>query len=257
MDEYYRRFPERPSVLALTGTDLYRDLARRPAARRSVQLATHLVALNHEAGKALPAEARRKLQIILQSAEPLGKKPRRSTDWLDVVVAGHLRSEKDPLRCAMAVRNLPVESRIRVTHIGRALTNRFRLLAEQEMRRNARYRWLGELPRAEARRWIARSHILAMTSRSEGGASVIAEAIVDGTLVVGTDIPGIRGMIGADYPALFPAGDTSALRSLLVRLETDARFRDRVAKRCQQLAPRFSPQREKQDWIRLLDDIAP
>jgi hypothetical protein len=54
-------------VVALTGTDLYVDLARSAAARRSVELADRLIALQSRARRALPARLRRKLRVIHQS----------------------------------------------------------------------------------------------------------------------------------------------------------------------------------------------
>ena len=60
--------PDRPLMVVLTGTDLYRDLATDRAAQRSLALATHLVVLNRRGAAHLPAAMRRKTAVILQSA---------------------------------------------------------------------------------------------------------------------------------------------------------------------------------------------
>ena len=46
------------------------------------------------------------------------------------------------------------------------------------METNPRYRWLGNLPHWQARRRLARSRLLVVSSKMEGGANVISEALV-------------------------------------------------------------------------------
>ena len=126
-------------------------------------------------------------------------------------------------------------------------------LAEQA--RNARYRWLGPLSRARTRRLIAQSNVLVLSSRMEGGANVISEAIVDHTPVLASCIPGSIGLLGADYPGFYPFGDTAALRSLLERAETERAFYKDLIARCANLAPLFQPERERKAWQRLLSEL--
>lgn len=153
------RHPERRVVVALTGTDLYHDLATSRAARRSLELADRLILLQEAGRRALPAAQRRKARVIHQSVvtprAPAGARSRRS---FDVCVLAHLRAVKDPLRAAVAVRDLPMGSRIRVVHLGSALDPGLALRASREMERNPRYRWLGERSRRSALRRLARSH---------------------------------------------------------------------------------------------------
>ena len=115
----------------------------------------------------------------------------------DFCVAGHLRAVKDPFRAAYAVRQLPRNSRIRVLHAGKAMEASMMRKARAEEARNARYyKWLGPLSRARTRRLIAQSRILVLSSRMEGGANVISEAVVDGTPVIASRIPGSVGLLG-------------------------------------------------------------
>ena len=129
-----------------------------------------------------------------------------------------------------------------------------RALAEQA--RNPRYRWLGPLSRGRTRRLIARSQILVLSSRLEGGANVISEAVVDGTPVLASHIPGSVGLLGADYPGYFPMGDTHALADLLRRAETDAGFYRRLKTHGARLARIFRPSEERHRWRSLLREIA-
>src|SRR5260370_17800024 len=91
----------------------------------------------------------------------------------------------------------------------------------------------------------------------EVGANVISEAIVDGTAVLASRIPGSVGLLGADYPGFYPFGDTQALRNLLLRAETDSMFYRELLSRCAKLSPLFRPARERAAWKRLLDEVTP
>ncbi len=250
-------YPDRPIVVALGGTDLYRHIHRSQRARRALQLARRLIVLQPCAVQELPSEYREKCRVILQSAVPLRAPAKPSARFFDVAVVGHLRPVKDPFRTALAARCLPRSSRIRVLHIGAALTDSMRRRAEREMLRNARYRWLGALPPGRTRRRMTACRLLAHTSRTEGGANVITEAIVDGLPVVSSRIPGSVGLLGDDYPGYFETGNTRQLADMLLRAETDpaqiAALRQCVTAR----QPLFTPERERAAWERLLGEVLP
>jgi putative glycosyltransferase (TIGR04348 family) len=254
---FRKAHPERPLIVALTGTDLYRDLPRSRPATRSLELADRLVVLQAQALQDLPAGKRRKARVILQSAEPVAAPPPKSRTTFEVCVLGHLRHEKDPFRTALALRLLPESSRVRVTHAGEALSHAMAARARQAMERDPRYRWVGGVPRGQARRLLARSHLLVLSSLMEGGANVISEALVDGVPVLASRILGSVGLLGARYPGYFPLRNTEALARLLHRAETDEDFYRRLADWCAALAPQFEPARERQAWHDLLAELAP
>lgn len=249
--------PEAPVILCLAGTDLYRDIRTSAAARRALEAATRLVLLQPEGASELPARLRRRARVILQSAERPPAAPRRSSRTFDVAVLAHLRPVKDPLRAALASRRLPEGSRVRVLLVGGAISTALAARARAEEKRNPRFRWLGELPRWKARRVLARSRLLSVTSRTEGGANVVSEAIACGVPVVASRIPGNVGLLGRDYPGYFPRGDTAALAALLARAEADPEFLRRLERACRRLAPGFRPGREREAWRRLLEEIGP
>jgi glycosyltransferase involved in cell wall biosynthesis len=70
---------------------------------------------------------------------------------------------------------------------------------------------------------IKRCHLLLLPSLMEGGANVLIEAVTSGVPVLGSDIAGNRGMLGADYPGWF-AGATQRSGALISRVATDARY---------------------------------
>jgi glycosyltransferase involved in cell wall biosynthesis len=120
---------------------------------------------------------------------------------------------------------------------------------------DSRYRWIGEVPRWQARRILARSRLLVLSSRMEGGANVISEALVDGVPVVASRIPGSEGMLGERYPGFFPVGDTRALGRLLLRAASEPEFYNQLKRWCDRLAPLFEPARERETWKRLLREL--
>jgi putative glycosyltransferase (TIGR04348 family) len=252
---FHRLHPGRPLVVAMTGTDLYGDLPRNRWAACSVEWATRLVVLQPEGIAAVPARFRAKARAILQSSMPPAGKVAPPRGELRIFVAGHLRAVKDPFRAAMAARLLPVSSRIRVFHLGRALTPGAGSRARREMARNPRYRWLGEVPRRRALRILAGSRLMILSSRIEGGANILSEALVAGVPVLASRIPGSVGILGRDYPGFFPPGDTRRLAALMERAESDPRFLARLAAACRRLASRHRPAREREAWKRLLREV--
>jgi len=246
-----------PLVVGLTGTDLYDDIHTRPDAMESLGLATRLVLLQPLGRAMLPAAVQDKARVIYQSVQvPPRAEPIRA-DVFEVCVMGHLRPVKDPLRTAMAVRLLPAASRIQVLHVGGALSEELAEQARAEAAVNRRYHWLGELPRSEALGVLSRCRLLSLTSKSEGGANAISEAVVAGVPVISSHIDGSIGLLGGDYPGYFHVGDTQALANLLWRAETDTNFYGTLRDCCARLRPMFEPAREKQSWEILLGELFP
>jgi putative glycosyltransferase (TIGR04348 family) len=246
--------PGRPLIVALTGTDLYKGIRHDPKARQALAWAWRLVVLQPLGVRALPQRWRAKARVILQSSESPPGRPAPDRRVFQVCVLGHLRPVKDPFRTARAARLLPAASRVRVVHLGAALTPEMAEQVRAETAANERYRWLGDLPRWRALRILARSRLLVLTSLLEGGANVLSEAIAAGVPVLASRIPGSIGILGARYPGCFRVGDTQALARLLRRAETDAAFYRRLQTWCRKLRPLVSPVRERQTWRRLLEE---
>jgi putative glycosyltransferase (TIGR04348 family) len=249
--------PRAPLVLALTGTDLYQDLPHHPDARRALELCNRSIVLQPLAIHEIPERYRAKASVILQSASPPPDIPPPREDIFEIAVVGHLRAVKDPFRAAEAVRRLPSLSRIRISHYGAALEAGLAERAEQEMRSNPRYRWMGEVSRDEAMRGMGRSRLVAVTSLSEGGPNVISEALACGVPVLSSRIAGSLGLLGEDYPGTFEVGDTAGLAALMLRAEQDSLFRAGLRARCAALEPRIRPAAERQALGHLLADLAP
>jgi glycosyltransferase involved in cell wall biosynthesis len=123
------------------------------------------------------------------------------------------------------------------------------------MATNPRYHWLGELPRWQALRVLARSHVLVLSSLTEGGANVISEALAVGVPIVASRIAGSIGLLGEEYPGYFPVEDTAALARVLEQVECDRRVYQELQAWCTRLAPLVQPERELQTWAHLLQEL--
>lgn len=158
---FHRERPGQPLIVALTGTDLYRDLERSKRAQESLELATRIVVLQPKAFDDLPAHLHGKTRAIYQSVRPFPHRPNLQSpiSKFQVCVIGHLRDVKDPFRAAMAARLLPASSRIQVVHAGGAMNDRMAERARREMQINPRYRWIGEQPHWRVRQILVRSQL--------------------------------------------------------------------------------------------------
>jgi putative glycosyltransferase (TIGR04348 family) len=255
IEQFRRLYPSRPLIVALTGTDLYSDIKTSAEAQESLEMATRLIVLQSKGTEELPSHLREKTRVIYQSVVGPKRPLAKSETTFDVCVLGHLREVKDPFRTALAARLLPETSRIRVLHVGKALNEDMMATAQAEAKVNPRYHWLGELKRWQARGVLARSHISVLSSQMEGGANVISEALAVPVPVLASRISGSIGLLGQDYPGYFTVGDTQALARLLQRVESDAAFYQTLAEWCRRLAPLVHPDRERESWHCLLQEL--
>jgi putative glycosyltransferase (TIGR04348 family) len=255
MERYRSARPAAPLVLALTGTDVYGAIHTHAEARRALELATRLVVLQSLAVAELPPAVKARARVIYQSVPTPRTRPAPRTDVFEVGVLGHLRPVKDPFRTALASRLLPPTSRLRVLHLGGAMSEGMAEQARAEAAANPRYRWLGEVPRWKALRLLSRCRLLALTSQSEGGANVVSEALAASVPVVSSRIAGSVGLLGEGYPGYFQVGDTAALARLLEKAETDADFYRTLQGWCARLKPLVDPARERRSWEELLREL--
>jgi putative glycosyltransferase (TIGR04348 family) len=252
---FHASHPDLPLIVALTGTDVYQDIRTSQEAQRSLELATRLVALQPLACEELEERLRPKVRTIFQSAKPTPGGHQPGNRYFDVAVLGHLRPVKDPFRAALASEALPSSSRIRVLHVGGAMSPAMERRARDLTKRNLRYRWLGELPRWRARRVLARSQVMVLSSKLEGGANVISEALADGVPIITSRIPGSIGLLGEDYPGYFPVGDTGALADLLCRAEREPAFLKSLKEWCSRRSYLADPAFERRTWQTLLREV--
>ncbi len=256
INRFHRLHPDRVLIVALTGTDLYRDLRRSRQAQMSLEMATRLIVLQPKALDDLPSRFHHKTRVIHQSVQPVSiSSPSPPNSNFQVCVIGHLREVKDPFRTAMASRLLPKSSRIRVVQVGKAMGERIAVSARREMHLNPRYHWLGEKSPKHAMEILRSSQVCVNSSRMEGGANAVSEAIAAGIPVIASRVPGNVGLLGENYPGYFEPGQTKELARLLHRAETDEEFLAQLKLSGQNLMGNFQPEQELNEWARLFAEL--
>jgi putative glycosyltransferase (TIGR04348 family) len=251
--QFASSYPERPSVLVLTGTDLYRDIRTDTSAKASLGFASRLVVLQGAAVDELPPALHAKVSVIYQSAQalrPVAGKRRTA----EVCMIGHLRAEKDPATFMRAA-SLVTWPALALTHIGGALDPALGELAQATEAATPCYRWLGNLPHGATRQRLKRCHAMVIASVMEGGANVIIEAVTSGVPVIASDIAGNRGMLGDDYAGYFPVGDAPALARMIDRSVADPAFYAQLSAQCAARAALFTPAAEQAALLDLVDNL--
>jgi hypothetical protein len=197
------RYPERPLILQLSGTDIYHYISAAPEPTlRSMELADRLVALNSLAWRVVPKRFR-KLRVIFQSAGKLPRQPSRRR--IDISVIGHLRDVKDPLRAAEAARPTTArfpESASSISATPTAPNGR------QSGGRDGRQSALSgaTMSRAPLSRGYCSGAMMVLSSLSEGGANVISEAIVVGVPILASRMDGNVACWAPIIPGIFQSG---------------------------------------------------
>ncbi len=253
IERFAREAADRPLLIAATGTDIYGPLS--PTVAASFACADRILVLQPLATDRLPEELRSRSRVLYQSVPRPARLPERPEDRIEVCVIANLRPVKDPLLAARAARRLPRSSTVQVTLIGGALDAALEAETQAELARNPRFSWAGELTRTRTLERLARSHVLVSSSRVEGGANVLFEALAFDVAILATRIEGSVGILGPSYPGLYEPGDDEALARLLARFESEDAYRTRLVAAGRRLAPLAEPTREREAWGALLAEL--
>ena len=139
--------------------------------------------------------------------------------------------------------------------IGEALDGELASEAQTWMAREPRYRWLGGMTHRQALAWMAKSHVLVVSSVMEGGANVIAEAARIGLPVIASRVSGNIGMLGGDYPGYFPVTDDAALANLLERAAGEPKYYRQLKSALRARRKLFAPAAERAALLRVLREV--
>ena len=252
LKRFKKENPEKPIVIGLAGTDLYQDLPSQPITREALRWAHAVVALQPLAREALPPSIARKTVVIYQSAVPPQKRLKPLRRCFEICLVANLRDVKDPFLAEEASRLLPARSRIRITHIGSAYASFWEKEARKRARTNKHYVWLGPQKHSRTLQLMDRARLVLLTSKSEGGANVVSEALACGKPLLCSEISGSVGILGKDYPGYFPPGDHEALAQLMLKAETEEGFLQALQRAIEKKRPLVDPGRERRAWKSLL-----
>ncbi len=258
--EFYRRFPERSTIVLLTGTDLYLDFpAGNVSTLESMDIADRLVVTQSASLNSLPVELRAKASVVTKSLSldlpELSEDNLFPHDGFSIEMAFHGRATKEPFLVLEAIALLPDLDDVRVTHIGRDRGDGYGEQARHWLEREPRYRWLGELPHKETLRRIRSADLTLNTSCIEGGANSILEAVMCGVPILASDIEPNVGQLGVDFPGLFPVGDAGALARLIERCYVDAEFLSEIKRATVARQPTFSREAEASGWLEVIGEL--
>ena len=251
---FKEQFPDKPLVVVLTGTDLYRDLAENADAQHSIELADVLIVLQDDGIQFVPRQFRHKTHVVYQSAQPL-KPAVKVRGKINCVVVGHLRAEKSPETIFRMIQRLPSTLPIHVLHIGDGLDPSYAAEARALSETHRNYHWAGAMPHGLTRAAIKRAHVLIHPSIMEGGANVIVEAITAATPVLASHMSGNIGMLGHEYSGYFSVGDDIALMALLRRCLDDANFVTRLNGACAARKKLFLPETERKSLCQIMQSV--
>jgi putative glycosyltransferase (TIGR04348 family) len=221
--QFRKLYPHHPIILIMTGTDLYRDMPSHPEVLKSMEMSDAIIVLQSAAMTMIPKHLQAKTHVIYQSTKSVKRKALLKKSFL-ISVIGHLRPEKDPFCTPESLKYLRPESKIQVSHLGKAMSPEMKSLAKAYNKELKNYRWLDELSHSETLQQLSRSHLMVISSLMEGGAHVVTEAIAIGVPVIASDIPGNRGLLGDDYPGYYPVGDAKSLALMLQKTEFEPAF---------------------------------
>lgn len=250
--QFKRHNPLAKLIVVLSGTDIYQYInSHHDSTLKAMHEADVLLGLNHQVIHALPYELKQRLCVIPQSATIPRLRVKPNKHFLALVV-GHLRDVKNPFQAAKATRSLPASSRIQVHHYGRAHSPSWGLQGRRETAVNRRYHWHGEVNKRQLATLYQQANVMIISSKLEGGANVICEAITAGLPILASKVAGNVGLLGENYEGYYALSDTAMLRKKLIKLERDRSFYSRLKAQCLKLQKNYNPHRESLDWSALL-----
>lgn len=247
---------DRPNIRIITllaGTDIYPSFEPDETTTAALARANALIALQPRALNLLPEQLRKKSYTLVQSATAVTSP--RYQQFTAAVIA-HLRPIKQPHIAIQAAAMLAPKIDIQLILAGSQLDDDYGQSIKASVANTKRTKWVGALPRRETKELLASSHACILPSQVEGGANVISEAIAAGTPILCSAISGNLGLLGDDWPGMFPMGDAAALAKLLERMVTEKSFFDELCQRTQQLQAMVDPAIERQAWGEILQKIS-
>lgn len=157
---------------------------------------------------------------------------------------GRLSQDKDLVRLLRAwrivVARLP-DARLTLVGDGgqfQPIEGQLRTLVGEDPVLRMTVRFTGWVP--DVGPFLAESDIFVFPTLQEGMSNALLEACAWGRVVVASDIPANRAVLGDEYPLLFPPGDPAAVARVLLRAFKDEHTRVEARMQVTDRAARFS-----------------
>lgn len=245
--DYRKAHPEGSVIVLLTGTDIYDDFPKG-LGFESLEVADFIAVTHSESLPMVPERFREKVVIVPSSLMMPSISVNTVSSPFVISVIGHLRPVKRSFLTIEAVAKNP-DWDVEVWQLGEALDEDSKVTARAWEKKDARYKWLGGLPREEGLKKCAESALTVNSSILEGGANAVLEAMTMGLPVLASEIPGNVGLLGKNYPGYFYGDDLEGkLREILDAPE----MLDDWAQKATERLSLFSRKSERDAWEHIL-----
>jgi glycosyltransferase involved in cell wall biosynthesis len=160
------------------------------------------------------------------------------------VYTGRLSAEKDLFRLLEAWKTIAKDQRdARLTLVGAGGTHRsvereLRAAVERDPLLHATVTFTGWV--TDVGEYLRQADVYVFPSLEEGMSNALLEACARGRVIVASDIPANRAVLGNEYPLLFRAGDTAAMTAALRRAFEDRQLQAEAVQRVAANAHEFS-----------------
>ena len=237
----------------LTGTDVYVADQSSADLVEALSMADVIMVSQSAIVQSLAAEFRDKCAVIPASVS-LPELPQvfdsNHSDSTKFGFVGHLREVKNPFLMNRAMQFCSGD--LTAVTMGATLEPVFKEQVEEWQQRDPRFRYLGNVPHAEALARLSQLDYSINSSFSEGGANAVAESIVLGTPVLASRIEGNLGLLGEEYIGYFECDNARSLADLMARVMQDPSFARKLQQQTEVLAECFLPRREQEALAELL-----
>ena len=116
--------------------------------------------------------------------------------------------------------------------------------------------FLGFVSPEEKVRYLQQSHLVVNTSSKEGWGLTVIEANACGTIVVASDVEGLRdSVVDGETGLLYPYGDIQSLADNSVRILKDAALRRKMEQNALTWAARFHWDKSAMKTLELIDNV--
>jgi glycosyltransferase involved in cell wall biosynthesis len=161
--------------------------------------------------------------------------PARSWERVELVTAGRIEPEKNPLLLVEALAELERErpGRFRLVWLGGGTLEPDARARARELGVAGLIDFRGYVPFGPAvLEALRRANVFVLASSTEGVPQALVEAMACGTPIVSTDVGGIRQALeNGEAGLLVPSNDARELAGAVMRVADDAPLRDRLAGR--------------------------
>lgn len=237
----------------LTGTDVYAADQSSADLAEALGMADVIMVSQSAIVQSLAEEFRDKCAVIPASVF-LPELPQvidsSSSDSTKFGFVGHLREVKNPFLMNRAMQLC--DGDLTAVTMGAELEPGFQEQVEEWQQRDPRFRYLGNVPHAEALARLSQLDYSINSSFSEGGANAVAESIVLGIPVLASRIEGNLGLLGEEYVGYYEGDNARSLADLMARVMQDQSFARELRQQTEGLAEYFAPRREQEALAQLL-----